>query len=66
MTPAEMLHAADMLLSREAWLSVTVEEVKALAAKLRALAITEEFRQQTKPRLPVEKCPHCGGTGWQD
>jgi hypothetical protein len=20
----------------------------------------------TKPRLPVETCPACGGTGWQD
>ena len=22
--------------------------------------------EPTKPRLPVETCPHCAGTGWQD
>ena len=39
------------------------DELSDLCRKLRAEA---DAREPTKPRRPVETCPHCGGTGWVD
>ena len=69
MTPAELRRAAEWLECGH-WIDPHTaaspwrdDEIPELARKLRAEA---EAAEPTRPRLPVETCPACGGTGWQD